>query len=259
MSKKLTGTREWSESSANVMKGCSNNCLYCYAKAQAIRFKRSSSPESWVDEVPVDPFPSFGKRKGVVMFPTTHDLTKGNFEHIARAIGDLLNAGNQLLVVSKPDPDVIIRLCHQYPSEQHKSQILFRFTIGSYLDRTLKFWEPGAPSFADRLYALMWCYRHGWKTSVSMEPMLEGPSRSGELVDIVDQFVTDTIWIGKMNNVRARLALNGVMDAPGVRFMVEEIEEMQSDFEVMKLHQGLKGNPKVRWKDSIQKVIDTTE
>lgn len=31
MSKKKTGTREWSESSLNIAIGCKNNCRYCYA------------------------------------------------------------------------------------------------------------------------------------------------------------------------------------------------------------------------------------
>ncbi|HUW10823.1 MAG TPA: hypothetical protein VM537_13910, partial [Anaerolineae bacterium] len=41
-----TGTKEWSDSSANVSVGCSNNCLYCYAKAMMVRIGRKT-PSTW--------------------------------------------------------------------------------------------------------------------------------------------------------------------------------------------------------------------
>jgi DNA repair photolyase len=32
------GTREWASTNVNFITGCSNNCLYCYARAMAIKF-----------------------------------------------------------------------------------------------------------------------------------------------------------------------------------------------------------------------------
>lgn len=39
--KTVFGTGEWSSSSENCISGCSHNCYYCYAKAMAIRMRRS--------------------------------------------------------------------------------------------------------------------------------------------------------------------------------------------------------------------------
>ena len=69
-----TGTREWAAVSANCMTGCSHDCLYCFAKANAIRFGKAT-PKSWVYEKQGN-LPSAKKHKGTVMFPTAHDLTE---------------------------------------------------------------------------------------------------------------------------------------------------------------------------------------
>ncbi len=37
--RKGTGTNEWSERTENIQRGCSHNCLYCYASSNAVRFK----------------------------------------------------------------------------------------------------------------------------------------------------------------------------------------------------------------------------
>ena len=42
-----TGTREWSEHSANIYNGCGHNCRYCYAREMALRFKRKKLPADW--------------------------------------------------------------------------------------------------------------------------------------------------------------------------------------------------------------------
>lgn len=34
-----TGTAEWAEVNVNICRGCVNNCLYCYAAANAKRYK----------------------------------------------------------------------------------------------------------------------------------------------------------------------------------------------------------------------------
>jgi DNA repair photolyase len=46
-----TGTREWSEYSFNIGLGCSNNCLYCYARQNALRYKKINSPDEWQNEI----------------------------------------------------------------------------------------------------------------------------------------------------------------------------------------------------------------
>ena len=45
------GTYEWARRTANCVEGCFHDCLYCYAKAMAIRFGRRSA-DDWRNEVP---------------------------------------------------------------------------------------------------------------------------------------------------------------------------------------------------------------
>ncbi len=45
------GTKEWADSNINCYYGCSNDCLYCYAKKMAIRFKRKTE-DTWKIMIP---------------------------------------------------------------------------------------------------------------------------------------------------------------------------------------------------------------
>lgn len=256
--KPVSGTKEWSTSSVNVSSGCANDCLYCYARAQAIRFKRKT-PDTWRDEVINREAvrKGYGKRAGRIMLPTTHDITEATVEHVGTVSRRLLLAGNELLIVSKPRPRLIERLLLRIQSHEYDARrlVMFRFTIGSYLDSTLQFWEPYAPPFAERVAALYMCRRDGWQTSVSAEPMLEPRGRMVELVHMLAPFVTDSIWLGKMNQARARLKHNGVTFDGELIERLDAIERSQTDAELLKLYDALKDHPLVRWKESVKKVV----
>jgi len=207
----------------------------------------------------------FGKRKGTIMFPTSHDITKGNLEACTEVLCKLLAADNDVLIVSKPDPDVIMPLCGDLEwactGWRHerlvRDQVLFRFTIGSMDDVTLKRWEPNAPSFAERLYSLMYCFKNEWKTSVSMEPMLdESPVDIARLVRTVAPWCTDSVWLGKMNKPGSRFAINCGGEVPReLKLFSDALIESQSDGRIRSLYDTLKGHPKVKWKESIKKVV----
>jgi len=75
--KRITlGTKEWASSNINIISGCSHDCRYCYARKMAIRFKRKTE-ETWkIMELNNEKLClNFKKRKGRVMFPTSHDIT----------------------------------------------------------------------------------------------------------------------------------------------------------------------------------------
>jgi len=203
--RKKTGTREWAEHNRNIQLGCENDCRYCYAREMAVRFKRSTV-ETWkepeIDMKKVNEKPK--KLAGRIMFPTTHDITHRNMRGVASYLKGWLKEDNEILIVSKPDPVCIKFLCEQlYP---YRSQITFRFTIGSLDNETLRFWEPNAPGIAARLVALEIAYKAGYQTSVSCEPYLDGTIV--DLVTAVLPWVTDTVWIGKMNQVKKRVILD---------------------------------------------------
>lgn len=245
-----TGTREWAEHTVNIAIGCSHDCRYCYAAANAARLKLRPRAEWAREEFSRKAgMKSFVKKDGVVMFPTTHDITPFNLEECIRVARLILEAGNQLLVVSKPHLDCVVRLCDDLAA--HRDAILFRFTIGTLDPDISSHWEPGAPSPNERLAALVHARVAGFRTSVSVEPLLGGVDTALAILFAVRPYVTDTVWIGKMNKIALRVA----MDTPAARAEAEAIESAQADEEIMRLVAAVGEDPLVRWKDSIQKVI----
>lgn len=244
------GVAEWGVSK-NLIRGCKNNCCYCYSKSLSIRYKRNT-PEDWENEqVNFKQLKKkFKKENNVIMFPSTHDLSPENLEYNLQFLGNLLESGNNVLIVSKAHLSVIESICEQF--KDFKSQILFRITIGSMDNNTLKLWEPGAPDYNERKAALQHAYNLGFETSVSAEPYLD--ENVFDLVNDLSEFVSETLWIGKINYPLNRLKLNGVTD-PIVLQKANDLIQIQSDENVLKLYYQLKDNPKIRWKESIKKVL----
>lgn len=247
-----TGTLEWAKTNVNCVSGCSNDCKYCYAKSMAIRFKRKT-PDTWKDEVinteKVEK--NYQKRDGVIMFPSSTDITPNTVDASLVVLKKLLSAGNDMLIVTKPHFDVIVRLCDEL--NEFKDHFVYRFTIGSADSSVLKFWEPNAPSFEERLSALEYAYQHGFSTSISMEPTLDlFPEK---VVEKVYEMVTKDIWIGLPNMLDRRLKMNGYGNDEKVMKASAELQQGQSENWVLKLVEKFVDDPKFRWKDSIRKVI----
>jgi DNA repair photolyase len=250
----VSGTKEWSASSANVMLGCTHDCRYCYARSAAIRFGKIT-PDQWNSEqVTATAAKKVGKRSGTIMFPTTHDITPSNLEHTGEFLERLLVAGNKVLVVSKPHLSVMGELCRRFVP--YRDQILFRFSIGSRNADVLNLWEPGAPSYAERLASLVHCFEQGFDTSVSMEPILD--YAEDDIVAMYREmapFVTDAIWLGKMNKAGERLARNGFSTDTALMEAATLLVASQSDDRIRALYARLQAEPKAKWKESIKKVV----
>lgn len=244
------GVQEWADHSVNIQTGCNRDCHYCYAKAMAIRFKRAT-PASWatpiIDKAKVEK--CHRKRMGRTMFPTSHDISQDNLGDCITTLRSMIDAGNEVLIVSKPDPWCIRQICGQFRDE--KSQIMFRLTIGSANDSTLKFWEPNAPTFKERLSALKYAFENGFQTSVSCEPMLD--KEIGKVVEAVLPYVTDSIWLGRVNNLRQAIALN-CPDNAEVMEAADCLLAEQTDDWLRELYQRYRSNPKIKYKDSIKKA-----
>jgi DNA repair photolyase len=254
MAKKISGTREWAKYNLNIATGCEHGCRYCYARANAMRFKKIASPDQWL--VPVlneaEVNKGRGKRDGTIMFPTAHDITPALLRPSIEVLRKLCDAGNNVLVVSKPHPKCIMRLCQELAAHNHAGtdRILFRFTIGALDDEVLSYWEPHAPSFNERIDAIAEAWNHDFRTSVSIEPMLDA-GHIEELVSVVQSYVSDSIWIGRMNHVRRRV----IIETPEDEAAVRRIEDGQTDEQIKRIYNALKANPLIRWKESIKSVV----
>ena len=245
------GTHEWSAKTANFIGGCSNDCKYCYAKEMGIRFKRKTA-DDWKEEVVNEKLLNQKVKRidGTIMFPSSHDITPVNLHYSIQFLHNLLNAGNEVLIVTKPHIKVIEAICSEFT--EFKDKIIFRFTIGSTNSEVLKFWEPGAPSYEERKESVIFAFGKGYQTSLSCEPFLD--ETIDELVEDLQEYITDTIWVGKANKLLGRLKLNGVTDFESIR-KANELIELQSDKKIICLYHIIKNNLKIRWKESIMKVL----
>jgi DNA repair photolyase len=256
--RKGTGTREWSDHSFNIMNGCIHNCIYCYAKADALyKYKSIAKPEDWTKPiVNVKKMnKNWEKLDGVIMFPTVHDITPDNVKQCTRALINMLMPGNDVLIVSKPCLETVSYMCTEL--EPYKEHILFRFTIGTTDNDILKLAEPGAPSFDERLSALKYAFEKGFRTSVSSEPLLGGISTALKLIVSLDEYITDTLWIGKMNKIDERVKIDySSKDGAKIKKLIDWIKVEQSDKYIETLYQTVFDYPKIMWKDSIKEVMN---
>lgn len=194
---KTAGTKEWATSNVNFCLGCSNDCNYCYAKAMSHRFNRKSR-DDWKNMELLEHMANkkFRKREGWIMSPSSHDITKDNALLALKVFKNILAAGNNLLIVTKPDYYVISYLNRFLTSYRH--QILYRFTITTLQDYNREHLESKtSPCVSSRLKSLASSFLDGYKTSVSAEPFLD--ESVIDLVKTVYPFVTDKIWLGPMN------------------------------------------------------------
>lgn len=248
--KKNTGTREWAEDTVNIQLGCKYNCRYCYARSmQADWLKRTADwSKPIINQKAVDA--DYGKRKGVVMFPSAHDITPDNISECICVLLKLLDAGNQVLIVSKPHIGCVSLMCERF--EQYRGQLEFRFTIGSTSDDVLAFWEPGAPNYVERVDCLRYAYAKGYRTSVSAEPYLD--ANVEHLYRCLALLITESFWIGTLREFEKRVHKSGI-SVEQMYDYVGPLLECQSKAAVRRLYEKLDGRPLIKWKDSIREAL----
>lgn len=245
------GTGEWSDTSRNCITGCSNDCAYCYARANAIKSGTVTNRAAWpVEKVDAKEISrKHTKVEGLVMFPTRHDTTPANIQYNLPYLTGLLESGNNVLLVSKASLICMRILCSKLVG--FKDQLLIRVTIGSMHPMLCKFWEGNAPSPKERLLALQHAFDLGFQTSVSMEPILHDIEDAVETFRAVEPFVTEKIWVGAMNSADTRVDISN----PNFKQAVSDLKKLQSKDELTRLHSLLKDEPKVSWKESISKLV----
>jgi DNA repair photolyase len=246
-----TGYNEWVKKGnrVNISTGCENDCVYCYAKL--IGYDQEWAVRGqWHNMVLRQKEVEKGRRRrnGRLAFPTSHDITPSILKPYLIVLGKLLRAGNEILIVSKPRDACIRSICESF--RDYLEQILFRFTIGATDNEILSYWEPNAPTYEERRACLRHAYEDGFRTSVSVEPMLEAYNIE-VLVNELMPFVNDAIWIGKMEHLDQLKRTAGYQLAE----RIAEIEHFQRDEMIWAIYNQYRDNPKIKWKNSIKKVV----
>jgi DNA repair photolyase len=249
---KKTGTKEWAETNINFMRGCKHNCIYCYAREMLVERFKIIKPKDWatpvVNQKVVDA--PQGKKLGTVMLSSSHDIDPEHVSEFLTILRKLLEAGNDVLIVSKPHLEVIKLICGFY--HEYQNQIMFRFTIGSTDSEILRFWEPGAPDFEERLECLKFAYKAGFQTSISAEPFLD--AYVVYLYEACKPFITDSFWIGTMKGFNSRLKHAQISPEQRKQF-IEPLERLYSPSVLRGIYRLLNGRPGIRWKDSVQDAL----
>lgn len=248
--KPVSGTKEWATYNINCCTGCPHGCRYCYARYDATERYKRVARDAWTSMVirSKDVLRRYKKLDGMVMFPTTHDIVPENLYACIIVLENLLSVGNKVLIVSKPWMECIEPICMYLKS--YKKQILFRFTIGATDDNILGFWEPNAPSYAERKRCLEHAYSRGFRTSVSSEPMLDSENIDNLISELMP-FITDSMWIGKMNKIESRVKV----EDEETKQAVGRINAGQTDDKIKGIYTRHKDNDKVKWKESIKDVV----
>jgi len=251
--RKITsGTKEWADYNVNCIKGCSNDCRYCYAKIMAKRFGRCEE-DNWknmiINQNAVNK--KYGKYKGRVMFPSTHDIIDEPEvqEACFIVIHKLLQAGNEVLITTKPLLAVTEKIIEIFST--YREQLQFRFTITSIDNLLLSFWEPNAPKFEERFESLKYAYNTNFKTSVSIEPFLDDTPQT--LINVLSPYVTESIWLGPMNYI----PLNNIHESD-----IHYYKNIRSNYSMehlREIHEELKSNPIIRFKDSMNNRLRITD
>jgi DNA repair photolyase len=246
------GTKEWADYNVNCISGCYNDCRYCYARVMAKRFHRCASG-TWKDMRIRENVTrlDFRKRAGRVMFPSTHDLFEFTpfKEACFTVLGNLLTSTNDVLITTKPRLAVVQEIVEKF--KVYKNSIQFRFTITSKDDSVLGFWEPNAPNYRERVSSLMWAFTKGFRTSVSVEPFLDYDPT--DLIQEINPFVTESIWVGKMNYISKQ----GL--SVGEQQYYDRVRENYSSGHLLEICCKLEKNPKIRIKDSIRNQLSNWE
>ena len=144
-------------------------------------------------------FHNFKKREGIIMYPTSHDITPETIDYYLQILLKMLKVGNHVLITTKPHLNCINQILTK--TVKYKDQITFRFTITSIDNNILKKYEPNAPRFNERHLSLRLSYNYKFNTSVSIEPFLDLDPIP--LITKVIPYISDTLWIGPLNYMKA--------------------------------------------------------
>jgi len=248
--------QDWTKSknNFNICTGCKNDCVYCYMKPINAKNPKLKQPEDWhnweLRQNDVDK--KYRLRDGLVGFPTSHDIFPDILDASLSVLGKILRAGNEVLIVSKPRLECIKAICAA--STFFNDKIIFRFTIGAMSDDILSYWEPNASTYDERKECLEYASDNGFRTSVSMEPMLDSLNIEAVVKELLP-FVSEDIWLGTMNH------LSWFKKGADKRLLAELdiIETGQTPEMLLAINKTYENNPKIKWKTDARKIIDNAK
>jgi DNA repair photolyase len=194
--------REYCELAANLYRGCSHGCVYCYAPSATYRtrenFSHSSVREDVISKFEKDAIllEKQGEERPILLSFTTDPYQQLDVEKelTRQAIKILHDHGLKVRILTKggkrSERDFDLLAANPELSEYGATLVFTNEAM------RLKI-EPYAASTNERIESLKNAHVLGIKTFVSLEPVWE-PTQTLELIDLTYEYV-DTYKVGKLN------------------------------------------------------------
>ncbi len=194
--------REFAALAANLYKGCTHGCRYCYAPAATFTPRDQftgcvSIRKGWADQIERDcaKLSSIGCKDMILMSFTTDPYQPAEEKFMVTRRAMEIISGHRLSVgvltkggkIARRDLDILSR----NPQNQ------FACTLTTDIDEESSYWEPGAALPGDRVENLKKAYEKAIDTWVSFEPVVN-PEAVLRLIDTTHWFV-NLYKIGKLN------------------------------------------------------------
>lgn len=201
-SRRIEGFKEFSNNckiqTDNFQFGCSNNCVYCHQKIRhQFRFKKGDWNTIQIRNEEMDKGWRGDKSNIILQIGTVSDIIPENIDqYIKRIKIDLKENWKEIQITTKANYRLIRKIMDAVGRDIEK--LHFFITITTNDNDLIHFWEGNAPNFQSRTNSLMELKIMGAKTTLLCEPMLSDPR---EFINNLSDFVTDDIWIGKMNYI----------------------------------------------------------
>jgi len=212
--------REYSPLAANLYRGCSHGCRYCYAPActrtPPERFAQSYPRKDVLAQLEKDVAKWRGPKRPVLLCFTCDPYQPLEADHhITReAITILGKAGFPIRVLTKR-PSLAVRDLDWF----WRYQVEVGVSLVWYHDERRQEWEPNTDPVDERVNALWDLKEAGVRTWVSMEPVVDPAEARLLLVDKVLHESVGTWKIGKLNHLPEARAVDWfgfLRDLPGL-------------------------------------------
>lgn len=205
---KTLGAKEWANITKNCVRGCPDNCRYCWAATLADRRFQKHRSDWHNAELNERAYQEIMKRKSSyktgqniarIMFPSTHNITEEFLPQCIEVLKKFLTLGNPVLIVIKPKLKVVKELCKALTPFKELTE--FRLTIGSLFTNIIQFYEENSSLPTERIECAMYIKEQGFDLSFSMEPWLDIISAVPYLIKALQKLVSQNkkIWLGPMN------------------------------------------------------------
>ncbi|MFQ6116114.1 MAG: radical SAM protein [bacterium] len=252
--------KQWAKMGYNIMDSktdCPQKCRYCYVLAWKIRMDKDNfslpsyediedlgREEFVLDERRAKSNWTVRRKPRLYIFASTHDIFPEMVDAYIKKARNIIETGSEILIVTKPRIDCIKTICEALAD--YKDKLMLICTITSDKEEVLKYWEPFAPTYSERKDSLIYAFRKGFKTSVSMEPYLSDPR---PVIKDLRDYVTHAIWLGRMNHCR-QLEFE--------KEQYEKIDDLYSSEYIKQLIIDLWEDEKVYFKYSMMRTVGLT-